>query len=45
MTMSKVMKADIRQPSFFKHFSKSVADYARVKRLTVDMAEYEATIN
>ena len=45
MTLPEVVKADMRQPSSFKHFNKGVVDYTWVKRLTVDMAEYEATAN
>jgi hypothetical protein len=43
--MSQVMEADMGQPGFPKNFSKGMADYARVKRVTVDMAEYEVAIS
>jgi hypothetical protein len=43
--MPEVVKANMRQPCFLKDFSEGMADYAWVKRLTIDTAEYEVTIN
>jgi hypothetical protein len=44
MSMSKVVKADMRQPCFPKDFSKGMADYARIQRSTVRMGEHEVAI-
>jgi len=42
--MSKVVKADMRQPCFSKGFSKGMADYTWVKWSTARMAEHEVAI-
>ncbi|MBA7565527.1 hypothetical protein ES708_07212 [subsurface metagenome] len=45
MSVSKVMKADMRQPCFLKDFSEGMADYTGVKGVTIrKMTECEVTV-
>jgi len=44
MSMSKVVKANMRQACFLKDFSRGMADHMRVQRAAIWMAEYQATV-
>ncbi len=44
MSMSKVVKANMRQSCFLKDFSKGMANHMRVQRSAIWMAEYQVTV-